>query len=401
MAAPGPLHDDWTTFAHDQLRSGFQPQRVGIDRANVARLKLRWLFQSGDGLQASPLVADGRVYLASLHGDVRALDTRTGAVVWNVATGATIAMTPALADGMLFVGDHRAPGAMMALDATNGKRLWQTTFPGGVRSEPVIANGMVYIGETGGDSCKHAGVHALRERTGIETWSWYVDPHEREGGSVWSPISFDGGAVYFGTGNACESGVETANAIVSLDTAGNRRWSVSTADSIADYDVGGGTLLLHGQAIAEGKIGTLYDLDAATGHTNWTTALGGVAGYGGFGTPSTDGTTIVASAGFTSDPTRASGPPGGALVGLDTSGNIRWRVPTKNPISGTVAIASGVAYTPLDSSFVALDLATGAKLWSYPAGHPSYPSPAVVPSGVYFANGGGEVFAFSIPEAHR
>jgi outer membrane protein assembly factor BamB len=402
-AAPGPVADDWTTFAHDQLRSGFQPQATGITKAGVSRLALRWLVQTGDGLQASPIVAGGHVYIASQRGTVRALDARSGRLLWRISTGATIAMTPALADGLLFVGDHRAPGAFMALDASTGRRLWQTVFAGGVRSEPVVAGGVVYEGETGGDgpACHHAALHALRERTGAELWRWYVDPHEREGGSVWSPLSYDAGRVLFGTGNACESGIDTANAIVALDPSGNRLWSINTADSIADSDVGGGTLVLHGQAIASAKNGNLYDVDEVSGNVNWTTALGGVPGYGGFGTPTTDGKTIVASAGFTSDPTKAGVPPGGALLGLDRAGRILWTVRTSKPIDGAVAIANGIAFTPLDSAFVALDLGTGTKLWSYPAGQTSYPSPAVVPSGVYFANNGGEVFAFGIPEKHR
>ena len=399
--APGPPHDEWTTFAHDQFRSGFQPQHVPFGKANVARLQLRWKFQTGDGLQASPLVANGRVYVASQHGVVRALDARTGAQLWQVATRATIAMTPALADGMLFVGDHRQPGALMALDAMNGAQRWQTVFPGGVRSEPAIANGIVYVGESGGDQCFHAGLHALRERSGAEVWRWYVDPHDKMGGSVWSPISFDRGRVFFGTGNACEPNIDTADSIVSLEATGTLRWAVHGANSVTDNDVGGGTLLLHGEAIAESKNGLLYDIDRTSGRVNWSTALGGAPGYGGFGTPSSDGTTIVVTAGFASDPTKSAGPAGGALVGLDTAGAILWRVRTQNPVSGDVAIANGVAYTPLDSTFVALDVATGTQLWSYPAGQTSYASPAVVPSGIYFANGGGEVFAFSLPEKRR
>ena len=297
-AAPGAAADDWSTFAHDQLRSGFQPQSTGIAKANVARLALRWLYQTGDGLQASPLVAGSRVYVASQRGEVRALDTRTGRLLWQTPTGATIAMTPALADGLLFVGDHRAPGAFMALDATSGKRLWQTFFAGGVRSEPVVAGGVVYEGETGGDgpACHHAALHALRERTGAELWRWYVDPHEHQGGSIWSPLSYDAGRVLFGTGNACESGIDTANAIVALDRSGRRLWSVRTADSIVDSDVGGGTLVLHGQAIVSSKNGNLYAVDEASGRVNWTTALGGVPGYGGFGTATTDGKTMQAPA---------------------------------------------------------------------------------------------------------
>jgi outer membrane protein assembly factor BamB len=400
-AVAGAPADDWTTFAHDQLRSGYQPQSTGISKRNVALLRLRWRYETGESIQASPLVAGGRVYVETSNGNVIALDARSGKIVWQRATAAVIAMTPALADGLLFIGDHRAGGAFMALDARTGSTVWQTPFPGGVRSEPVIANGVVYEGETGGDApaCSHGGVHALDERTGKTRWIWYVDEHPHEGGSVWSPLGYRAGRILFGTGNACEAGVANADAVVELDTSGKPTWSFATAKSLADSDVGGGILILHGQAIVTGKGGQLYDIEEKTGRVNWSTPLASARGYGGIGTPSSDGTMLVASAGYTSDPTTTKAP-GGALYGLDTKGDIVWTVRANHPISGSASINDGVVYTPLDRSFVALDLATGATLWQYANGRLGYASPAVVPSGVYFANTGGQVFAFGLPHRH-
>jgi outer membrane protein assembly factor BamB len=317
-AAAGAPADDWTTFAHDQLRSGYQPQTTGISKRNVASLRLRWRYETGESIQASPLVAAGRVYVETSNGNVIALDARTGKPVWQRATSAAIAMTPALADGMLFVGDHRPGGAFMALDANTGRIVWQTPFPGGVRSEPVVAGGVVYEGETNGDApaCNHGGVHALDERTGKTRWIWYVDERPHEGGSVWSPLGYRTGRIIFGTGNACEAGVANADAVVELDASGKRAWSFATAKSLADSDVGGGTLVLHGQAIVTGKNGLLYDIEEASGTVNWSTRLASARGYGGVGTPSSDGTMLVVSAGYTSDPTTTH-PPGGALYGID------------------------------------------------------------------------------------
>jgi eukaryotic-like serine/threonine-protein kinase len=401
--AAGIPGDDWTTFAHDERRSGYQPQSTGITPANVASLVLRWRYETGAALQASPLVAGGRVYVALSSGTVVVLDARTGTLIWKRATGATIAMTPALAQGMLFVGDHRAPGNFMALDAGTGKTIWQTPFAGGVRSEPVIENGIVYEGETGGDAppCRRSGLHALDERTGKPLWTWLVDRRPHDGGSVWSPLSFDRGLVIFGTGNSCENGNAFSNAVVALDAAGRVAWFFDTAKSGRDSDVGGGTLILHGQALATSKNGNLYDIEDGPGTVNWTSPLGSAKGYGGIGTPSTDGKTIVASRGYTADPTVAgSRPPGGALLGFDTAGTLLWTVPTDYPIPGSAAISNGIAYTPLDRAFVALDLQTGTKLWSYADDTLAYPSPAVVPSGVYFADDGGRIFAFALPKGH-
>ena len=400
-AVAGAPADDWTTFAHDQSRSGYQPQATGISKRNVGSLRLRWRYETGESIQASPLVAGGRVYVETSNGIVIALDARSGKPVWQRATSAVIAMTPALADGMLFVGDHRPGGAFMALDANTGKTIWQTAFAGGIRSEPVVAAGVVYEGETGGDApaCAQGGVHALDERTGKTRWVWNVDERPHEGGSVWSPLGYRAGRILFGTGNACEAGVANADALVELDTSGKAVWSFATAKSLADSDVGGGTLVLHGQAIVTGKSGLLYDIEEKSGMLNWSTSLAAARGYGGIGTPSSDGTMLVASAGYTSDPT-ATKTPGGALYGLDTKGDIVWTVRAGYPISGSASINAGIVYTPLDRSFVALDLATGATLWQYPNGRLSYASPAVVPSGVYFANTGGQVFAFALPGRH-
>ncbi len=399
--APPPQapRDDWVTFAHDARRSGFQPQLSSLDPTTVQSLALRWIYRMGEPVKASPLVVPGHVYVAGQHGTVRELDSRTGRALWTTHLGGDIEMTPAVADGRLFVGVRSRPGTFAALDAATGAVKWRVSFPGGIRGEPVVSRGVVYEGETGGDPphCGHGGVHALEETTGHLLWSWYVAPRANEGGSVWSPLGFDGTHLVFGTGNACVPGVKTADAVVALDLHGKMVWSYEAEPSNSDNDFGGGTLLLHGQALATSKDGSLYEVDATTGALDWIAPMGGAAGYGGIGTPTTDGATIVASAGFLHDPTTSGGPPGGAVMGFDTAGRKKWQVTTLQPVPGAAAISDGLAFIALDRRFVALDVSDGAVLWSYSPGSAAYASPAVVPSGVYFADDLGDVFAFAKP----
>jgi len=61
---------------------------------------------------------------------------------------------------------------------------------------------------------------------------------------------------------------------------------------------------------------------------------------------------------------------------------------------GSVALNAGIAYATLDSTVQALDERTGPVLWSYPAKAMFYPSPVVVPSEIYAADRGGNVYAF-------
>jgi outer membrane protein assembly factor BamB len=81
-------------------------------------------------------------------------------------------------------------------------------------------------------------------------------------------------------------------------------------------------------------------------------------------------------------------------MGFDTAGRKKWEVRTQTPFPGAAAIDNGVVFAALDDRFVALDITSGRELWSYASGSSAYASPAVVPSGVYFANDAGNVYAF-------
>src|SRR5215469_12645732 len=57
-----------------------------INTANVKRLTPAWVFQTGDyqnGLQSTPIVANGVIYLTSNRDDVFALDGVTGKLLWE------------------------------------------------------------------------------------------------------------------------------------------------------------------------------------------------------------------------------------------------------------------------------------------------------------------------------
>ncbi|MGH7709245.1 MAG: PQQ-binding-like beta-propeller repeat protein, partial [Vulcanimicrobiaceae bacterium] len=397
LAPAGPPADDWTTFAHDQMRTGFQAQPTGITVANVGQLAPRWVLHTGEPTSASPLVSGGRVYIASQSGTVRALDVLSGTLIWQTNVGGSIVMTPTLADGKLFVGTHDSPATFAALDAATGAVQWRVSRPGVFRSEPAVEGGLVVEGLAGGDppDCVQGGVFAFDENTGAVRWSWQTSPNANDGGAVWSPISFDGNALYFGTGNTCTKPTANANAIVSVDLAGSLRWAVTGAASISDDDFGGGVLLDDDDAFATGKNAQVYELNAATGSVDWQAPLGAVDGYGGIGTPTTDGTMLIASTGDLADPT-VNPVPGGKLLAYDDLGNVRWSVASLVPVAGYAALAGGIAFADLDNAVVALDVNTGAKLWSAAGPSPFYASPAIVPSGLYVVDTAGNVTAYGL-----
>ena len=57
-----------------------------VNRSNIKRLVPVWSFQTGDiqgGLQATPLVADGVMYISTSWNRVYALDAATGKKLWH------------------------------------------------------------------------------------------------------------------------------------------------------------------------------------------------------------------------------------------------------------------------------------------------------------------------------
>ena len=428
-AAPTPSSDDWSTFAHDQEHTGCDSGNTTISRSNVAGLHLAWKFAAPEQIVASPIAVDGSVYVATLGaGALIALDASTGKQLWLAQLGAAdneeIRATPVYDSGLVFIGTHDfapdntafppLPSTFFALSATTGKIVWQQSVQGTVRSSPAIADGNVYVDVSGGDPpfCLQGGIDAFNEQTGMPVWRYYVDPTSDDGGSVWSPVGFDGTHLVFGTGNTCVQTPLSANAVVALDPAtGNVAWQINTADPLLDDDVGGGVMMANGSAVALGKNGTLYFMDSTTGAALHEVALDTTDGGAGYSTPATDGTTIVVgtsavSSGSSSTRESEKEAPffgrvsatggGGRLLAFDFSGNLKWSIATQNAVRSSAAIANGIAFATIDSELVAVDIQTGKILWSYTAPASMLASPVVVRSGVYAADSAGNVYKFTL-----
>lgn len=428
--APVVLQDDWTTFAHDQQRTGCQIQSTGITLANVGSLKPKWTYQTSDGVFSSVLAVNGTIYGVTLRSHTLfALDATTGKLKWQTVLGQgqpsnqEVRATPVYADGKIFVGTHDyanelpdgsfppVPSNFYAVNAVSGAIVWSVPVQGPVRGVAVVANSEVMVPIAGGDgpACLQGGVDAFDETTGAPRWKYLVDPAPADGGSVWSAMSTDGSHLYFGTGNTCVGSPLAANGIVSVDFAGNQAWAINVAPQVSDDDVGGGTLLSNGTAFSVGKNGNLYQQDMSSGALVRTISLGVTDGNGGYSTPVTDGRIVVFGTAATGmqggiahrmmrwngrrlDSTQT----GGRLMAYDFNGNALWTIPTASVVFNSAALDNGVAFADLDNAIVALDIRTGTKLWSYATAGPVLSSPVVVPSGVYTADMTGMVYKFGL-----
>lgn len=403
---PAPVlgqSDDWSTYAHDMYRTAFEPAPTGITQHNVSGLRLRWTFKSPGQFLASPIVSNGIVYVVDVLGQLSALRADTGVVLWQKPLGYSVALTPSIYDGILFVGTHDAPVSILsALDPSTGNLVWQQLVQGGLNGSPVSVNGILYVGVGLGDpiACRPGGIYTFNEHTGAPGPYWLTeeDGNQSDGGGIWGPISYDGQEIIYGTGNTCANASDNANAVLAISPDLSKVWAVQTSTPTNDDDVGGGIMVFGTSGYVLGKNGTLYAINLKTGLILWSDNLGAVDGYGGHPTPSYTEGTLIVSGGFpvppTGDPAQV---PTGTLYGLGLDGSVKWKISVSYPPSSTyVATTPDLAFAELDNSIDALDPATGRTLWSYTTTGDFSAGPVITQSGLFVADLSGTLYAFSV-----
>jgi outer membrane protein assembly factor BamB len=116
---------------------------------NASTGALLWNSATGDNVDTTPAVANGVVYVGSYNGNVYALNASTGTLLWSYSTGTFVESSPAVANGVVYVGSGvgTVNGNVYALNASTGALLWSyTSGSDSVLSSPTVANGMLYVG---------------------------------------------------------------------------------------------------------------------------------------------------------------------------------------------------------------------------------------------------------------
>jgi outer membrane protein assembly factor BamB len=119
---------------------------------NATSGALNWKFKTGDVVHASPAIADGILYIGSWDSYFYALDAATGQERWRFKTGddpdihnqVGIQSSAAVADGMVYFGCRDSH--LYALDARTGEKKWAFSGNGSwVIASPAVKDGKVYF----------------------------------------------------------------------------------------------------------------------------------------------------------------------------------------------------------------------------------------------------------------
>jgi outer membrane protein assembly factor BamB len=188
------------TFRENPARTGAHPE-VTWPGSAVALVEVITTTEAyGDGYNASPLYANGVLYVANQLGHVMAFDAKTMTRRWQFYAGAPVVTTPAVADGVLYLGTGRK--LIYALQAQHGLYLWHHHVSDHVTASPVVAEGMVLVGSEDGT------LYALNAENGRRVWTFRA--RERIVGSP----AIHQGRVFFGSNDGVVYALDLETGVV-------------------------------------------------------------------------------------------------------------------------------------------------------------------------------------------
>jgi outer membrane protein assembly factor BamB len=116
---------------------------------DAASGKLRWKAPFDHGVATTPLVLADRVVVVTSKGEVAALDSKKGSVVWRATPAGTLEAlpyipSPAHASNRIIFADNT--NQLFALDASNGSTVWRSALSARPTTPPIVLGDDVVVG---------------------------------------------------------------------------------------------------------------------------------------------------------------------------------------------------------------------------------------------------------------
>ncbi|KAK7295342.1 hypothetical protein RJT34_18249 [Clitoria ternatea] len=175
----GGLHSQgWLNHGGDLFNRRYAEKEYKISPKTARNLRLKWRFNAGKDITATPAIYNGTLYFPSWNGNIYAVKEADGSLVWKQnlqnltglkPTGLVLNVnwtvsraTPTVVDGhdLLITGMY-GPAVVIGVKRSTGELLWKTTLddhPAGI----ITMSGTYYKGGY------HVGTSSLEEFTTIE-----------------------------------------------------------------------------------------------------------------------------------------------------------------------------------------------------------------------------------------
>ena len=264
-------NDSWTqpggnaTKSMGQLALGATPTRLwtatidgGSDRERLA---------------AAPVIADGKLFVVDVEGQLHAFAADTGAALWTVPIaqgrenrGSRFGGGASYDEGNVYATDGL--GDVVAFKAADGTEVWRAKPGGPLRGSPTVANGIVYA------LSQDDQLFALDQDKGTVSWAAQGTAETQGVFGVAAPAAGQGTVVAgFSSGELNAYRYENGRQL--WQDALSRTSATTSVSSIADIDAA--PVIDNGRVYAVGKAGRMVALDLSTGRRVWEQNLAGIA----------------------------------------------------------------------------------------------------------------------------
>jgi PQQ-dependent dehydrogenase (methanol/ethanol family) len=273
----------WITYGGD-YREQRHSTLSGINKDNITDLGVAWTFDlsTGRGVESTPIVHDGIMYVTGAWSILHALDALTGEELWtydpevsgeDAVKGCCDVVNRGVAiyDGKVYLGVF--DGRLEAINAKTGELVWSKVTvdqsqPYTITMAPRIVKGRVIIGNSGGELGVRGYVSAYDAQSGEMDWRFYTVPNPKKeaDGAASDPILAElandtwgdtGGWVTDGGGGTVWDAIvfDEENDQILVGVGNGSPWNAKIRDPESDGD----NLFLS----------SILALDADTGAYNW------------------------------------------------------------------------------------------------------------------------------------
>ena len=258
-----PRAEDWHTFMHDVGFSGVSP-----DKSITPPLELLWKFKTGGPLHASPVIANGILYIGSTDGKLYALDAKQWGIRWVFDAGDAIRYSATVLGNRVYFSARN--NKVYALDAKTGEKLWEFKSKSWMDAPPIVSDNKVYVGAFPSKiyllNARAGTLEAMRERTvriqGIEYGC---------AKGVFRPIFPEHNAdLWRGQTNGSESYPVTANGVVYIGARNGKLHAFDAVSTSETWTYQLGSFVDAAPAISDGILyaasgdGSVYAFTNAT-----------------------------------------------------------------------------------------------------------------------------------------
>ncbi|MDQ7780123.1 MAG: PQQ-binding-like beta-propeller repeat protein [Planctomycetota bacterium] len=142
MAGAG-VADDWPSWSGpDTTRARFSEEQIVVDDANP--FMVDWSMNTNSLIVSSPAVSNGLVFVGTTGGRILALREDTGAVAWEYNAPNAVRSSPFVVRDRVFFACQ--DGRLYAFRASTGALLWQLMLGGSPMSSPVVVGNLLFVG---------------------------------------------------------------------------------------------------------------------------------------------------------------------------------------------------------------------------------------------------------------